>query len=171
VTNRQYQNEWSDQASADLPRVNVSWIETDQYCRSLGGRLPTEAEWECAARADADTAWFFGDQEAKLGDYAWYSENAGGKAHPVKTKAPNPWGLYDMYGNVWEWVNDWFGLYAKGERSVPNGPDSGDDRVLRGGSFDFSARILRSANRGRFRPEFAYWNIGFRCVLSPRRQP
>jgi formylglycine-generating enzyme required for sulfatase activity len=103
------------------PVENVSWEDVQEFIRRLqvreGGaayRLPTEAEWEYAARAGTTTRWGFGDDASQFGRYAWYEGNAGGQTHPVGQLQPNPWGLYDMHGNVWEWGQDWFGPYTSG---------------------------------------------------------
>ena len=139
-----------------------------------GYRLPTEAEWEYAARAGTTTAYSFGDDEAELGDHAWYSENSGNKAHAVGTatkKDAHPWGLYDMHGNVWEWVWDWYAPYTASTGVIrnPGGPPSGRTRVLRGGGFDDEAWSMRSANRLRDRPAGTYANYGFRCARGIAR--
>ena len=141
-----------------------AWI---QGC--TGYRLPTEAEWEYAARAGTKTAYSFGDAPAKLGEYAWFTENSGDKTHPVGEKLPNPWELHDMHGNVWEWVWDRYD-YKYGDNDNdkvtrdPRGPQNGDRRVLRGGSFRLVPGGLRSAFRYWVGPTHAYGNNGFRCA-------
>ncbi len=171
VTNEQYRRfRPNQQGEAKLPATNISWDEAKAACEHFGGRLPTEAEWEYAARAGSRTAWSFGDDEKKLGEHAWYEANAGSAAHPVGTKKPNAWGVHDMHGNVWEWVGDWHGPYPIAAQRDPTGPTTGTSRVLRGGSF-FPPRSLRSADRDGFLPEGRNGFIGFRCVRAPRRQP
>jgi len=133
-----------------------------------GYRLPTEAEWEYAARAGSKTRYSFGDSDKQLGQYAWYSANSGGKTHPVGSLKPNAWGLYDMHGNVWELVWDW---YAKGYGSQkpavdPLGPATGQNRVGRGGSWDFEARYSRSATRGYAVPGDRNDFVGFRLART-----
>jgi formylglycine-generating enzyme required for sulfatase activity len=103
-------------------------------------RLPTEAEWEYAARAGTTT-------ERQLREFVWYSTNSGDKTHPVGQKKPNAWGLYDMHGNVWELVQDWYGPYTAGAVVDPTGPSSGTLRVIRGGSWYSDAGDCRSASR------------------------
>src|SRR5215831_10087994 len=124
-----------------------SWGETLSTRRWATYLLPTEAEWEYAARAGTTTRWSFGDEASQLGRYAWHEGNADGQTHPVGQLQPNPWGLYDMHGNVWEWVQDWYGDYASGTAVDPAGPSSGSNRVNRGGSWSYSARLCRSADR------------------------
>jgi sulfatase modifying factor 1 len=144
---------------------NVSWdTATDGY------RLLTEAEWEYACRAGTRTRYSFGDGEGKLGEYAWYSKNSGNAPHPVGTRQPNPWGLHDMHGNVWEWCWDWYGSYRSEPQVDPMGPPAGNGRVLRGGSF-FWAGDLRSSLRVWGGPEGGVQFFGFRCARGPRRQP
>jgi len=133
-----------------------------------GYRLPTEAEWEYAARAGSTTAYSFGDVVENLDDYAWYRENAGTLTHRVGEKRPNPWGLYDMHGNVWEWVYDWFGAtyYSKSPVSDPVGPSWGSSRVMRGGSWQNIPEYLLSAYRFEHGPSFGCTHIGFRLVRT-----
>ena len=141
---------------------DVAWV-----AGCTGYRLPTEAEWEYAARAGTTTRWSFGDEEAELREFAWYSGNAEDEVHTVGTKKANPWGLSDMHGNVWEWVWDAYDSYKSGKvvDSV------GTTRALRGGSFNYSPGVLRSANRDWFTPVYRYWSFGFRCArgAGPQR--
>jgi formylglycine-generating enzyme required for sulfatase activity len=157
----------------NLPVENVSWDAVQAFIRKLndreGGtryRLPSEAQWEYAARAGSMTAYSFGDNASQLGDYAWYHDNAEGKTHPVGQKRPNAWGLYDMHGNVWEWVQDWYGVYAAAAVSHPTGPVSGWYRIGRSGGWDLSARGCRSAYRHSLAPVFGYSYLGFRLLRT-----
>ena len=178
----------------DRPEAEVSWFDAVEYCNRLsalesmtpcyvvdeqsvewrrdanGYRLPTEAEWEYACRAGSTTPYHFGPTDRELGDYAWYSENAEGRTHPVGEMKPNAWGLHDMTGNVWEWCWDWFAAYQRGDEADPLGPPQGDKRVLRGGAFDDWALFLRSAGRLRIQPGLRDWYIGFRCVRAAGRE-
>jgi formylglycine-generating enzyme required for sulfatase activity len=133
---------------------------TDKY------RLPSEAEWEYACRAGTITQYSFGDDESKLGDYGCYDDNSDDKTHPVGQKKPNPWGLYDMHGNVWEWVQDeWHNVYD-GVPTDGSAWESGDGagRVFRGGSWYFHARCCRSAIRIRSDPGNRSYILGFRLL-------
>lgn len=158
------------QGSPDLPVEQVWWSDIQDFIRKLnameGGqhyRLPTEAEWEYAARAGTSTAFSFGDDATELDKYGWYKENSGRKTHPVGQLKPNPWGLYDMHGNVMEWVQDWYGKYPSESVTDPQGPSSGTHRMRRGGAWNYAASFCRSANRysvAGFRDDF----LGFRLV-------
>ncbi len=185
---------WSFGRDDGYPVVDVSWHDAIELCNRLsdadgrtpcyridaeqvhwdgdadGWRLLTEAEWEYACRAGTTTRWSFGDDEARLGEHAWYSENAGGALRPVGRKRPNPWGLHDMHGLVWEWCWDWYGPYPADVASDPMGPASGSSRVLRGGAFDVGAELLRSAVRDWGWPGYRLQFLGFRCARAPRRQ-
>ncbi len=138
-----------------------------------GYRLPTEAEWEYACRAGADTDYCFGNAAQELGKYAWYATNAGNKTHPVGQKQPNAWGLYDVHGNVWEWVNDFYAaeFYKESPGRNPRGPKSGMG-LMRGGSFRDSPDSCRCSYRKYNDDEdqalvcAAYEHLGFRCVKA-----
>ena len=159
------------------PVERVSWEDVQAFIGRLNGmwgggryRLPTEAEWEYAARAGTTRDTYEGNltegsgNDAVLSRIAWYDENSGSRTHPVGQKAPNPWGLHDMLGNVWEWVGDWQGTYLGGAVTDPAGPASGSDRVLRGCSWDFGARNCRSASRLGLSPGFRDDDQGFRLL-------
>jgi hypothetical protein len=172
VTNAQYRKLHADHPGApDLPATDISWFDARDFCEKLGHRLPTEAEWESAARAGTETPWSFGSDKRDLERFAWFAGNSEVDPHPVGRKEPNPWGLHDMHGNVWEWVEDWYAPYTEEDQENPRGPQSGPGRVLRGGSFFNSAGDLRSAVRVGGRPGDRDRGIGFRCVRGPRRQP
>ncbi len=157
---------------ARRPVENVSWHDAKEFCAKFSSkygvtaRLPTEAEWEYAARAGTTTAYYWGDNID--GNYCWYEDNSGLETHPVGEKRPNAWGLYDMAGNVCEWCEDWYALdyYSKSSAKDPKGPLSGSDRVLRGGSWYFSGDLARSAYRDRGLPAGHGGSYGFRVVLS-----
>lgn len=159
------------------PAVYVSWEDVQvllENLNSAGGegqyRLPSEAEWEYACRAGTTSPWSFGDDQSRLVDYGWYHANtldAGeGYAHAVGLKGANPWGLHDMHGNVWEWVQDWFdgGYYEGSPRVDPQGPEAGLSRVIRGGRFDDSPWLLRSANRHNVSPGLRGEGLGLRLL-------
>jgi formylglycine-generating enzyme required for sulfatase activity len=163
---------------ANNPVEMVSWEDAVEFCRRLSElpaekaagnvyRLPTEAEWEYACRAGTTTKYSFGDDDSGLGDYAWHSENSDKKPHPVGSKLPNAWGLYDMHGNVSEWCQDWYVDYPSGSVTDPRGATSGSYRVLRGGSWPYTAGDCRSAGRnGFFLPSDRSSFLGFRVVRS-----
>ena len=171
VTNAQFHAyDPSHKEDDDRPAANVDWQQAHDFCQHYGYRLPTEAEWEYAARAGSTTRFPFGDDPSQLKDYAWYSANAGGDTHPVGKLKPNAWGLYDMLGNVWEWVEDWYEPYQPQPQTDPTGPEDGTLRVLRGGSYFVVPEYLRSAIRNGDRPEDRGRYGGFRCARGPRRQ-
>jgi formylglycine-generating enzyme required for sulfatase activity len=156
------------------PVEKVNWNDVQEFIKRLnaqeGGnafRLPTEAEWEYAARAGTTTLYSFGDNPKDLVDYAWFgNEGYHGSSHEVGTKKPNPWGLQDMHGNVWEWVQDWYdpNYYHNSPEKDPKGPDSGQYRVYRGGSWVGKAINLRSALRYSGLPVSRTGDIGFRLL-------
>ncbi|MDP6544944.1 MAG: SUMF1/EgtB/PvdO family nonheme iron enzyme [Phycisphaerae bacterium] len=162
VTQAQYQavmgsNPSRSTKAPDCPVDNVAAPDALKFCENLAEktgrevRLPTEAEWEYASRAGKDTRWFFGNDPARLGDYAWFKDNAGGKSHPVGKKKPNPWGLYDIYGNVCERISDTYvrDYYAKSPKKDPTGPSQGtksnfeyEITVPRSGKYSLTARVV-----------------------------
>jgi formylglycine-generating enzyme required for sulfatase activity len=153
------ENVWWNDVQTFIQRLNAK-EGTDKY------RLPTEAEWEYAARAGTKSAYSFGNDAGQLGQYAWYEDNSGRQTHPVGQKQPNPWGLYDMHGNVHEWVKDWYdeSYYRRSPSTDPAGPSSGVYRVLRGGSWNDSDWFLQSAIRRCSTPD--NWGDGFRLARS-----
>jgi formylglycine-generating enzyme required for sulfatase activity len=157
----------------DLPVERVSWDDVKEFIRRLNEkegidnyRLPSEAEWEYAARVGTPTRYSFGDDESYLGEYAWFDDNSGDKTHPVGQKKSNSWGLYDMYGNVREWVQDeWHSSYEGAPLDGSAWEDgSGADRVIRSGGWDRGARNCRSASRGGVAPGDRSINLGFRLL-------
>jgi len=147
----------------------VSWRDANAYAKWAGLRLPTEAEWEYACRAGTETRYCSGDAESDLDRVGWYEKNSGGKLHAVGEKEPNAFGLYDMHGNVFEWVeDDWHedynGAPEKGEAWVDE--SRGSYRVSRGGGWVFSARSCRSAYRGSAPPGGGAGGLGFRLSRS-----
>jgi formylglycine-generating enzyme required for sulfatase activity len=178
---------------ADLPVEQVSWPQAARFCNARsrleglqpcynedtgacdfeanGYRLPTEAEWEYACRAGTSSEYSFGGEARQLGDFAWFADNAGKKTHPVGRKKPNPWGLFDMHGNVAEWCQDLYdpNYYKASPAKSPRGPTEANENVLRGGSWKSPADALRSSFRIGEIPGFsdaclARDAIGFRCV-------
>jgi formylglycine-generating enzyme required for sulfatase activity len=172
------------------PAGPVSWVTVQSFIRLVNEgagagkyRLPTEAEWEYACRADTDTPWSFGSDSSKVGAYAWYAGNSleprtlyisgvpftsyEASAHEVGRKSPNLWGLSDMYGNGAEWVQDWYGPYSADSLVDPSGPVSGEYRVLRGGTVSSSPTNMRSATRGKASttvPPTGWFSFAFRLL-------
>jgi formylglycine-generating enzyme required for sulfatase activity len=166
-------------ASARHPVEGVSWLDAQGYLERLNGlglgrfRLPTEAEWEYAARAGSTTRFPWGDDPAfrALPRHGWFYPRSEGRSHPVGLKEPNPWGLHDLFGGVWEWCADRFGPYGAGPAVDPTGPADGVDRVIRGGSWFNEPEALRSANRHRHPPDSRQTNLGLRLVWEPAAAP
>ena len=197
VTQREYERVMGDNPSRwldpDAPVEQVRWSDAVRYCNARselegltpayntetwacdftadGYRLPTEAEWEYAARAGTASTFFFGPDDAKMDLYAWTKANAGRRPHPAGKKLPNAWGLYDMYGNVWEWCHDLYApdAYETSGTHNPTGPAQGDTRIVRGGSWDTapakcSSTFRYSENPGYADVCFGYDVYGFRPV-------
>ena len=177
---------------ADCPVEMITWTEAIAYANALseaeglapcydadgalatvvtpydceGYRLPTEAEWEYAARAGTTTAWYCGDDDLCLDSIAWYYDNSGDTTHPVGQKTPNAWGLYDMTGNVWEWVWDSYTDYPSSVQTDPAGSDSCTNLVFRGGSWAVPGKFQRSAARGGASAGMRHREIGFRLART-----
>lgn len=166
-----------------LPVENVDWDDCQRFMASLGRitrrvfRLPSEAQWEYACRAGTSDRWYFGNDETKLPSVAWEVTTAGGCTHEVATRSANPWGLYDLYGNVWEWCSDYYAShYPAGEVTNPTGPDFGAARVLRGGGWGDDSTQMRSGYRNSMGPDQHNAGTGLRCVMlvaeaRPQSQP
>ena len=156
----------------DLPVEKVSWDDCQDFISKLNAmtgkrfRLPSEAEWEYAARGGKKSRGYQYSGSNTFGDVAWYYGNSGPKTHAVGTKQPNELGIYDMIGNVWEWCQDWFGSYSSSPQTNPTGAASGSYRVYRGGSWCNSARDCRTSYRRGNTPDFRYFDLGLRLVLS-----
>ncbi len=160
------------------PVEQVSWDDCQKFLGKLNAKsaagagkfqLPSEAQWEYACRAGSKTKYYFGDDETRLGDYAWYDANSGDKTHPVGDKKPNAWGLYDMHGNVWEWCQDWWKdeYYKESPVDDPTGAATGSYRVNRGGGWNYPAWYCRSAYRDWIFPGYWYFNLGLRVSRVP----
>lgn len=155
----------------DLPVESVSWDDVQTFIEKLNQseddfqyRLPTEAEWEYSARAGSNAEFYFGAAHEDLKGYAWFYDNSNGTTHPVAKKKPNKWGLYDMYGNVWEWCQDCYEPYEVSDVINPCGLSSGLTRVIRGGSWSSIAEFCRSASRDGFVPSTRNDGLGFRLA-------
>ncbi|PYI88972.1 MAG: formylglycine-generating enzyme family protein [Verrucomicrobia bacterium] len=166
------------------PVEKLSYFDAAAYCSAMTQRehdigrlppgweyrLPTEAEWEYACRAGTTNLFSFGDSATNADQYAWTLENSESITHPIGQKRPNPWGLYDMHGNVWEWCSDWFAPYPAGHVTDPGGPAQGKFKVFRGGGWNNAIEFARSANRFMMSPSNGIYFVGFRMALSKTHQ-
>ncbi|MBW2058078.1 MAG: formylglycine-generating enzyme family protein [Deltaproteobacteria bacterium] len=183
VTQREYQavmgkNPSHFRGDPDLPVEQVSWHDCQEFIRRLNRlegeevfRLPTEAEWEYICLAGSGNDYGFCDEEDGLSQYAWYKENSRGRTHPVGELKQNPWGLYDVHGNVWEWCQDWHGDYPPGALTTAEGRSRVSFRVLRGGGYDSPTGDCRSHSRRSYSPAGTRRrNVGFRLAraISPK---
>jgi formylglycine-generating enzyme required for sulfatase activity len=162
---------WDDASliAPDQPVVGVSWDDAVAWCEWAGMSLPSEAQWEYAARAGTGTRFWSGDSEADLARVGWYSENSGNGTQAVGQKPANAWGLHDMHGNVWNWTADWYGGYSPVGQTDPTGPTSGQSRVFRGGSWVDLALGARAAVRMWHEPLARGRVLGFRPTLAIAR--
>ena len=159
--------------NSNLPVEQVSWEDCQAFITKLNAltgktfRLPTEAEWEFAARGGSNSQGFKYSGSNTVDDVAWHRDNSSDKPHPVATKAPNELGIYDMSGNVWEWCNDWFSdsYYTSASQTNPTGPNSGSYRVRRGGSWSCSAGNCRVSLRNYDSPAYRNYDLGLRLAL------
>ncbi len=155
---------------SQLPVERVSWNDCQTFITKLNQltgqtfRLPTEAEWDYAARGGNQSKGYQYSGSNNIGEVAWYDGNSSSKTHDVALKAPNELGLYDMSGNVWEWCQDWYGSYSSSSQTNPQGPSSGSSRVIRGGSWDGNARICRVSHRLNYSPSGTGTDLGFRLA-------
>ena len=154
------------------PVEEVSWYDCIEFIQELNRltgkrfRLPTEAEWEFAARGGSNSKGYKYSGSNNIDDVAWYDGNSGGMTHEVATCAPNELGIYDMSGDVWEWCSDWYGDYSSSSQTDPTGHASGSSRVLRGGSWYYFAPGCRVSCRYSYSPDYQDYNFGFRLVCS-----
>ena len=167
------------------PVEKVSHLDAQAYCaevsrreRSAGHlpanyayRLPTEAEWEYACRAGSTNRFSFGEETGEADKYAWTDENSEATSHPVGQKLPNAWGLYDMHGNVWEWVQDWFAQYPVESQTNPVGPSTSKFKVFRGGGWNNEIQFARSGNRFMMGVSNGIHFVGFRMALGRVQDP
>ena len=156
----------------NLPVERVSWNDVREFIGKLNEktgenyRLPTEAEWEYAARSGSQARRYKYGGRGEIGEVAWYSVNSGDTTHPVGTKRANDLGIYDMSGNVYEWVSDWYGSYDGSSQVNPQGPESGSARVIRGGCWNYTARVARVSFRSYGDPDRRGGNLGFRLARN-----
>ena len=154
------------------PVEMVSWDDCQKFINKLNDltglefRLPTEAEWEYAARGGNKSKGYKYAGSNTIDEVAWYYDNLSSSTHPVGTKSPNELGIYDMSGNVWEWCSDWYAIYTSVSQTNPTGPSTGSFRVFRGGGWNSSAQFCRVAHRGYGTPDIRNSNLGFRLVCS-----
>ena len=159
-------------SGSQKPVEQVSWNDCQDFIRRLNAltgenfRLPTEAEWEYAARGGKKSWGYKYSGSNTIGNVAWYDDNSGSQTHNVATKSPNELGLYDMSGNVWEWCQDWYDYYSSGSQTNPTGPSSGSDRVLRGGGWNSLARSCRVSYRSGNSPVNRLIKLGLRLALQ-----
>lgn len=165
----------SEFVGEEHPVDSVSWEAVQTFIGKLNEkagtkryRLPTEAEWEYAARAGTETVRYWGDSADEMDQYAWYEDNSGKQSRPVGRLKPNAWGLHDMLGNVWEWCQNWYSIkpYTSEPVTDPQGPSEGVSKVVRGGSWSNYASLVRAAYRFELNPTYRRRNIGLRLLME-----
>lgn len=165
VTQAAYQKVMGDNPSViegpNYPADSISWVEANVYCTAIGGRLPSEAEWEYAARGGTTSARY-----GNLDEIAWYVRNSDFTSHPVARKKPNAYGLYDMLGNVLEWTDTWYWVQHNQENINPTGPSIAEYKELRGGGWWDKPALVRASYRIRLETTDLDYNIGFRCAAN-----
>lgn len=184
VTQSEYQSIMGTNPSrfkgSNKPVEQVSWNDAVKFCKKLTAReraagrlpsdceyrLPTEAEWEFAARGGTKSRGYKYSGSNNINSVAWFGSNSSGQTHEVGTKSSNELGIHDMSGNVWEWCNDWYGKYSSGSATDPAGASSGSYRVNRGGGWASGARCCRVAFRDNNSPGYTYAFLGFRVLLA-----
>ncbi len=150
----------------NCPVEQISWDDAQEFCKKTKLQLPTEAQWEYACRAGTVSKWYHGNDVNELEKYAWYAKNSHDQTHLLAQKKSNPFGLYDITGNICEWCEDWYGRYNAEEIIDPRGPESGLYKVFRGGSWCSGAGVCRSTNRIWDGPSIRSNSIGIRCVFN-----
>ena len=180
VTQQQWERVTGDNPShfkgPRLPVTQVSWDDCQRFVKALNlilathdltAALPTEAQWEYACRAGTATRFWPGERVTDLARAGWFAGNSDDQPHPVGEKAVNPWGLYDVHGNVWQWCQDWLAPYPPESAVDPHGPAAGDERVLRGGAWSAEPDVCRAAYRFSYPPTYRIMTAGLRLVLTP----
>jgi len=166
---------------SNRPVEKVTFLEASAYCSTLSQReraagrlpatfeyrLPYEAEWEYACRAGTTNLFSFGNETTAADQFAWTAENSDATTHPIGLKRPNPWGLHDMHGNVWEWCRDWYEGYPAAPVTDPTGPANAKGKVFKGGGWNQNIEYARSANRFGMSPSNGIHFVGFRLALAP----
>jgi formylglycine-generating enzyme len=159
---------WNEPWRDDHPIGNITWFDAEEYCKWIGARLPTEAEWEYAARGGKYSKNLLYSGSSNIDEVSWHRDNSKDKYQKVGTKKPNELGLYDMSGNMWEWCQDWYDrkYYATSPKENPQGPATGVKKIRRGGSWFFAPVKGRVGLRDNYTPTTKLFGLGFRIVKN-----